>query len=101
MDTTCIRRYILVRLLTGTRPPATPWCHRLGLFLPHYHPKSGGNGRFRPSTADFRRYQPREKEEEGEEEGEGKREPGVGASLLIPSPADDSSPCAGRRNVSP
>ncbi|RRT33595.1 hypothetical protein B296_00055600, partial [Ensete ventricosum] len=82
-----------------TSPSATRWYHQLGLFSLYYHrnrsvtvdfdhcrPLSGGNGRFRPSSADFGQYQLREKEEEGEEEeGEEKREPRDPA-LLFPDP---------------
>ncbi|RWW03254.1 hypothetical protein BHE74_00012195 [Ensete ventricosum] len=69
--------------------------HQLGLFLPRYHPKSIGKDRFRPlpllsgdndlfrlSVANFRRYQPREKEEEGEEKGELRNRWGLGISGL-------------------
>ncbi|RWW39605.1 hypothetical protein BHE74_00055053, partial [Ensete ventricosum] len=65
---------------------------------------SGGNGRFRLSAADFGRYQPREKEEEGEEEEE-KGEHGVWCcspdpfARVIRHLRAISSPRTGRKNV--
>ncbi|RWV79330.1 hypothetical protein GW17_00059552, partial [Ensete ventricosum] len=76
--------YIPVRPLTGTRNARYRAVPRLGLFPPHYHPKSVGHDRFRSSVADFWRSRPREKEEEGEEEeGEENGELESGAALPI------------------
>ncbi|RWW68031.1 hypothetical protein BHE74_00024472, partial [Ensete ventricosum] len=94
-----------------TIPPigavSTPLPPEIGSPPDRHWPLSGGNGRFRSSTTDFGQYQPREKEEKGE----------LGVWRCSPdpdpSPAGDffarvirrprviSSPCEGRRSVSP
>ncbi|RZR72203.1 hypothetical protein BHM03_00011161 [Ensete ventricosum] len=79
------------------------------MFLPHYHPKAivrcqsllGGNGRFPLLVVDFGRYQPSEGERRS-----GRRKTWSSALLFARVICRSrlrviSSPCAGRRNVSP
>ncbi|RWW42276.1 hypothetical protein BHE74_00052182, partial [Ensete ventricosum] len=87
----------------------------MGLFLPCYHSKLSSNRRFRSSSANFGRYQPRKKEEREEEEGEEKGELGdtmllsqsrsVARRLLVEASREISSPRTGfsrrRRFFSP
>ncbi|RWV92383.1 hypothetical protein GW17_00045251, partial [Ensete ventricosum] len=81
------------------KPPSIGQYHRLRLFSPRYHSKLVGNGRFRPSTVDFGRYQPMDNEEEGEEKGE----PGAWRCSPDPDPlpTGDFFSRVRRRNVSP
>ncbi|RZR84507.1 hypothetical protein BHM03_00011349 [Ensete ventricosum] len=78
---------------------------RLGLFPPHYHPKSADNDRFGRSPADFEQYQLREKEQkEEEEEGEERGEPRiqrcspVSRSVIEPSRDLPTRASRGRRH---
>ncbi|RZS24268.1 hypothetical protein BHM03_00057325 [Ensete ventricosum] len=93
---------------TQNRPVTIDFNHRRQL--------SGDNSRFRPSSAVVRRYQPKEKKEEGEEEeveeeGEERGEPGSRccspvsrsrsvdeASRNLPAWGEETSPRVGRRN---
>ncbi|RWW78881.1 hypothetical protein BHE74_00012881 [Ensete ventricosum] len=99
MDTARTGRYVPVRSLPGGTVvwgcfcPVTTQNRLVTVNFGRRRLLSGSNGRFRPSVADFGRYQPREKKRENLESG---------AALPIPirRPRVIFSPRAGRRNVS-
>ncbi|RWW35333.1 hypothetical protein BHE74_00059770 [Ensete ventricosum] len=73
--------------------PVTTRNRSIMIDFDHRRPLSSDNDRFRSSLADFGRYQPREKEEEGEERGE----PGIWRCSPDPDPSSRLHEISSRR----
>ncbi|RWW03233.1 hypothetical protein GW17_00033622 [Ensete ventricosum] len=92
MDTARTGRYIPVCLLIGTPTARYRAYHRLGLFLPHYHPKSAGS---------FNRRRKKKREKKTREKKREKKRENLELALLSRSlgPCDPSLVSDfGRRN---